>query len=81
MELIANIAGLLSLLGFLPQTIKTIRSRQTKDLSLPTFLFISSSALLWVIYGLQVHTVAIWFTNAVVLICTFIIALMKIRNG
>ena len=52
MEYVGYFAGLFTLVGYLPQTIKTIRSKRTKDLSLPTFLIIGTSAVLWTIYGL-----------------------------
>jgi len=80
MELIGVLAGTLTLVGYLPQTIKTIRTRRTKDLSLWTFLIIGSSALLWTIYGISTSTPAIWVTNGVVTICSLIIVYIKLSE-
>jgi MtN3 and saliva related transmembrane protein len=80
MKFIGYAAGLLTLIGYLPQTIKTIRSQKTKDLSLPTFLIIGIAALLWMSYGFYEHEPAIWITNAVVSICNLIIAFIKLRK-
>ena len=80
MELIGILAGALTLIGYLPQTIKTIRTRKTKDLSLATFLIIGMSALLWTIYGLSKQLPTIWATTAVVTICSVIILSIKIAE-
>ncbi|MDR0955913.1 MAG: glutathione synthetase [Candidatus Nomurabacteria bacterium] len=74
------IAGILSLISYLPQTIKTIRTRKTDDLSLLSFSTIGLSALLWAIYGLALNQPAIWTANAVVVVCSLIIAVIKIRG-
>ncbi|HET6924910.1 MAG TPA: SemiSWEET family transporter [Candidatus Saccharimonadales bacterium] len=80
MEIIGYLAGLLTLVGYLPQTIKTIRTRKTRDLSLPTFLIIGTSAVLWTVYGLHTHTPSIWVTNGVVTACSLIILVLKVRE-
>jgi len=77
MEFIGYIAGTLTLIAYLPQTIKVIRTRHTKDLSLATFVIIGVSAVLWTIYGLSNDQPAIWFTNAVVAVCSGIIVYLK----
>lgn len=80
MEIIGYLAGALSLVGYLPQALKTIRTRQTKDLSLLTFSIIGVSAMLWVVYGLVNSILAIWVTNSVVAGCTLAITVIKIST-
>ncbi len=46
------IAGGLTTISFLPQVIKTWRSRSAKDLSFRMFGIFSVGVLLWLIYGL-----------------------------
>jgi uncharacterized protein with PQ loop repeat len=46
MDIVGYVAGALTLVGYLPQTIKTIRTRETKDLSMLTFVVIATSAIL-----------------------------------
>ena len=79
-NIIGYIAGLLTLLGYLPQTIKTIRTHHTRDLSMPTFLIIGSSGILWTIYGLGNNKPAIWVTNGVVTICSLVILTIKLKE-
>jgi MtN3 and saliva related transmembrane protein len=80
MDVIGYAAGILTLIGYLPQTIKTIRIRETKDLSLLTFLIIGTSGVLWTVYGLGNHKPAIWVTNGVVALCSLIITTIKLRG-
>ena len=80
MNLVGYLAGILTLIGYLPQTVKTIRTRQTKDLSLLTFLIIGTSAVLWTVYGYSYDKPAIWFTNGVVAVCSIIITMIKLRE-
>lgn len=81
MEFIGYVAGLFTLVGYLPQTFKTIKTRQTKDLSLWTFLIIGSSAVLWTVYGFGDSKPAIWITNSVVAACSLIIISIKLRHN
>ena len=80
MELVGYIAGFLTLIGYLPQTIKTIRTRHTKGISLATFSIIGTSAFLWVVFGFSRSIPVIWVTNAVVCTCSLIIIYIKITN-
>jgi len=79
-EAIGFTAGALSLIGYLPQTIKTIRTRKTRDLALATFLFVMLSAGIWIVYGFMQNAPSIWVTNSVVMVCCLIITVMKIRD-
>lgn len=70
----------MTLIGYLPQTIKTIHTRKTKDLSAATFLIIGASAVLWTVYGIANGKPAIWVTNGVVSVCSVVILSIKFRN-
>jgi len=81
MEIIGITAGLLTLLTYVPQAFKTIKTQQTRDLSLVTLLFLSAGAFFWVIYGLTGKLPAVWITNIVVLALGLIILVIKLKNG
>ena len=78
---IGYLAGLLTLVGYLPQTIKTIRTRHTKDLSLSTFIIIGTASVLWTTYGISRHIPALWVTNGIVAACSIIITVIKMKEG
>jgi MtN3 and saliva related transmembrane protein len=66
-EIIGITAGLLSCTTFLPQVIKTWRSKSTRDVSLTMFIIATISTALWLLYGIQISSISIIGTNIVVL--------------
>ncbi|NES02372.1 MAG: hypothetical protein F6K22_05680 [Okeania sp. SIO2F4] len=60
-------AGSLTTIAFLPQVIKTWRTRSTKDISLEMFAIFCSGVLLWIIYGSLVKDIPVIFTNVATL--------------
>lgn len=58
-EIIGYIAATLAAIIFLPQVIHTIKTKDTKSLSLLTFILISLSNFCWLSYGILISDVAI----------------------
>jgi MtN3 and saliva related transmembrane protein len=79
-EVIGIIAGALSCTTFLPQVIKTWRSKSTKDVSLTMFLIASAGTTLWLIYGIMINSISIIGTNIVVLVFTLTMLLLFFKN-
>jgi len=67
-EIVGIIAGALSCTTFLPEVIKTWKSKSTKDVSLTMFLIASLGTALWLVYGILIHSFSIIATNIIVLI-------------
>jgi MtN3 and saliva related transmembrane protein len=74
-------AGACTTLAFLPQVIKTWRSRQTGDLSLIMFLVFCVGVVLWLAYGLLVGDLPLIVANAVTLVLGGTILFFKLRHG
>jgi MtN3 and saliva related transmembrane protein len=72
-------AGSLTTVAFLPQVLKTWRTRATGDLSLGMFAIFSSGTLLWAIYGLLIQSLPIVIANGVTLALALMILYFKIR--
>ncbi|MFP4163206.1 MAG: SemiSWEET transporter [Chitinispirillaceae bacterium] len=70
-EITGLAAGALTTASFLPQVIKTYRSRSAKDLSLGMFSLFTLGVFLWLIYGIAIKELPIIAANAV----TFVLAL------
>lgn len=79
-EAIGIIAGALSCTTFLPQVIKTWKSKSTKDLSLVMFLIASVGTTLWLVYGILIHSISIIGTNIIVLFFSLTMLLLIFRN-
>lgn len=77
------VASIGLILGFLPQAIETIRTRNTDGISMPAFLMMAVGAFAFVIQGLVHREGIIWsmvITNAVTSSCSIIIFAIKIHN-
>ena len=77
------VASIGMILGYLPQAISTIRTRNTDGIALPTFLMMAIGALAFVIQGLLHKDGIIWsmvITNAVTCSCSCIVLAIKMYN-
>lgn len=68
------------IMGYLPQAVYTIRTRDTDGIALPTFLLMGLGSLFFVIQGILLLNYPLMITNIVTGICSAIITCMKIRN-
>ncbi len=75
---LSYVAATLTTLSFLPQAIKTIRTRDTLDLSLLTYCMFVIGTLTWTIYGLAVHETALFIANIVTSLLAGVILTFKI---
>ena len=66
-------AAFFTAVSFLPQAIKTVRTRETAGLSLLTYLFLFLGSLSWFIYGLYLSDYPLMVTNSLTTVFTGII--------
>ncbi len=64
-EIIGYVGGSLTTISFLPQAIKTIRTKNTKGLSLPMYFMFVSGVVLWVIYGYFISNFVLMIMNSI----------------
>jgi len=76
---IGLVAGVLTNIAFLAQVIKTWKTRETKDLSLWTFILQAGGSTLWVIHGINLKQIPLILWNAFTLILVLIIIRFKVR--
>lgn len=77
-DLIGIAAGTLTTVSFVPQVIKTWRSRSTADISFTMFLLFSAGVALWLYYGVVIHSLPVILSNVVTLALSSSIILMKL---
>jgi len=78
-DIFGFIAALLTTSAFLPQVIKTLREKDTKSLSLPMYIILTSGLLLWLTYGIMIKDWALIIANSITGILAFIILVAKIK--
>lgn len=75
------LAGSCSTIAFLPQVVKTWRTRSTKDLSLIMFLTLVVGIVLWLIYGMIIQDIPLIAANGVTLVLAGTILFFKLKHG
>ncbi len=66
-------------ISFLPQAVKTIRTRNTSSISLSMYALFTLGTLFWLIYGILSHDVPVYLANGVTLVFAMIILAYKLR--
>lgn len=82
-ELCGWIASITMVMGYLPQAIKTIRTRNTDGIALPTFLMMGIGACCFMLQGILHEPDILWalfVTNLITTICSVIVFGIKVYN-
>jgi len=71
----------LTTFSFLPQTLKAIRTKHTKDLSMPMLVMLIAGISLWVTYGLIIKDIPLIAANSISLILMITLFFIKRKYG
>jgi MtN3 and saliva related transmembrane protein len=74
-------AGVITTLAFIPQVLKTWKSRSTNDLSLLWLLSFGIGVGMWLVYGFLLNSPPIIAANGATLVLIGVLLAVKIRNG
>ena len=66
--------------ALLPQVLKVLKTRSTKDISREMIVLLAGSIFLWLVYGILLSNLPIILANFFGLIQAFIILFFKIKN-
>jgi len=77
--LIGLAAAVLTTSSFVPQIVKIIRTKGTKDISLLMYVVITIGFFLWLLYGVLREDPAIIFANVIALILGLFVLVLKIK--
>ena len=71
LAVIVTFLGVLAAFSFFFQTIKIIRSKDSKNISLATYLILFITALFWLMYGISIQDMPLIISYIVGTISTF----------
>ncbi|HEX5340206.1 MAG TPA: SemiSWEET transporter [Gammaproteobacteria bacterium] len=74
-------AALLTTIAFVPQVIRSWRTRDTRGISLPMYSVFTVGIGLWLVYGLMLHDLPITLANGVTLALALAVLVLKLRHG
>ena len=76
---VGYLAGALTVVSLIPQVLRAWRTKQTKDLSVRTFLLLITAGVLWLIYGFLASDWPVIATNAGMVLLNGAILAAKLR--
>jgi len=80
LEIVGYIAATLSIICFVPQAIRVIKTRDTNAISFWMYFISLLSVIFWLIYGLMLSSVPIILKNVLVIFLSGIIFVIKTRD-
>lgn len=77
--ILATVAGIMILSGWVPQIVKGYRTKKLDDVSKYLMIFVSGGAFLWMVYGIEKNDPYIIGVNVAAIVLTMIVLSMKFR--
>ena len=77
-DIFGYFAAILTTSAFLPQLIKTLKTKKADDVSLTTLLMFIIGVMFWIIYGYKISSTPILIANLITLILNLLILISKI---
>ena len=77
-EFFGYFAAILTTLAFLPQLIKTLKTKKAEDVSLITLIMFLTGVLSWIVYGYKIASIPIRLANLITFVLNLLILIFKI---
>jgi len=78
-EILGYFAAFCTTISFLPQTIKTIKTKDTSSLSLSMYVLFFTGISCWFVYGIIISNYPLLIANGITIILAGIILVMKLK--
>lgn len=79
-NIVGTVASVCMVLGYLPQTVRTIRTRSTDDIATGTFLLMGVGSLLFAVQGALTDNMPLLCANVLTTVMSSIIFGIKMYN-
>lgn len=77
--ILGSFAGVLSMVSMVPQLIKTVHMKETRDISFRSYALLSLATFLWFVYGLFRQDVSLMLTNTFSFSCAASMVILKTK--
>lgn len=78
-EIIGFAAGTLTTVALLPQVIKALKTKLTRDVSLSWAVTLTIGVFLWLVYGILINSLPIIIANIFTFILSVTVLVLKIK--
>lgn len=79
-ELIGTLAAILTTSSFVPQVVRTLRTKDTRGISFWMYLLFCAGVALWAVYGVMLGSWPIILANAITLALGLVVLWHKARE-
>jgi len=79
MEWTGYVAATLTTLAFIPQAVKTLKTKDTRSISLGMYIVFTVGVGFWLLYGIYLHSLPMIVSNVITLALAAAILAMKVR--
>ena len=76
-----TVAAILTTSAFLPQVVRTLRTRDTRGLSLGMYLTFTAGVATWTLYGVLIRQWPVIAANTLTLVLSGAVLALKLKNG
>ncbi len=80
-NLIGYLAAGLTTVAFVPQVVRTVRTRDTHAISLAMYLLFSAGVALWLVYGVMLGAWPVILANGATLLLAAVVIWHKLRES
>ena len=80
-EWVGYAAATLTTVAFVPQAIRTLRTRDTRGISLVMYVVFTVGLCFWLAYGIVLGSWPMIFSNIITLVLALLILGLKLRHG
>ena len=77
--IVAILAGILILIGWVPQIIQGYKTKKLEDVSKYLLISIFAGAVLWLVYGIEIGGIYIMGVNFAAMFLTMTVLIMKLK--
>jgi MtN3 and saliva related transmembrane protein len=81
LEWLGYVAAVLTTAAFVPQALKTIRSRDTRGISLAMYVVFTIGVVFWFAYGVSLGSWPMIIANTITFALAAVILGLKLRHG
>jgi MtN3 and saliva related transmembrane protein len=81
MEWAGYLAAAMTTLAFVPQAAKTIRTRDTRSISLGMYVVFTIGIAFWLVYGIAMDSMPMILANVVTFLLSATILGLKLKHG
>jgi MtN3 and saliva related transmembrane protein len=81
MEWAGYLAAAMTTIAFIPQAVQTIRTRDTRSISLGMYVVFTIGIAFWLVYGIALGSMPMILSNIVTFLLSATILGLKIKHG